>query len=203
MKALPSQKREISDSRDSKRGQLHPKSRSFSAGSSVNLLLTLGPVSYVAWNEKAWRHSIDRSSSCGSRSDDGDLDHRLAERHSSPERISCAPRGSSWFHRRGSDRPAIYRSHHLAVPSNLWIQPGGGDRQLEEADAILTCQTESTIVPAKVIVRRTIAEVTLVDRRSQKPIWRTTKSALFDRTMLADDIMAQLKQDWRKSANEY
>jgi hypothetical protein len=31
----------------------------------------------------------------------------------------------------------------------------------EEADAILTCQTESTIVPAKMVVRRTIAEVTL------------------------------------------
>jgi len=75
--------------------------------------------------------------------------------------------------------------------------------KLEEADAILTCQTESTIVPAKVMVRQTIAEVTLVDRRSQKPIWRTTKSAAFDRTMLADDIMAQLKHDWRKSANEY
>jgi hypothetical protein len=72
--------------------------------------------------------------------------------------------------------------------------------KLEEADAILT---ESTIVPAKVIVRQTIAEVTLVDRRSQKPIWRTIKSAAFDRTMLADDIMAQLKQDWRKSVNEY
>jgi len=73
----------------------------------------------------------------------------------------------------------------------------------EEADAILTCQTQSTIVPAKVVVRRTIAEVTLVDRRSQKPIWRTTKSAVFDRTILADDIMEQLKQDWRKSASVY
>ena len=73
----------------------------------------------------------------------------------------------------------------------------------EEADAILTCQTESTLVPAKVAVRRTIAEVTLVDRRSQRPIWRTTKSTAFDRTRLADDIMEQLKQDWRKSANAY
>jgi len=75
--------------------------------------------------------------------------------------------------------------------------------KLEEADAILTCQTESTIVPAKVVVRRTIAEVTLVDRRSQKAIWRTTKSAAFDRTVLADDVMEQLKQDWRKSASAY
>lgn len=73
----------------------------------------------------------------------------------------------------------------------------------ENADAILTCQTESTIVPAKVVVRRTIAEVTLVDRRSQRPIWRTTKSAAFDRAILADDIMEQLKQDWRKSASAY
>jgi hypothetical protein len=73
----------------------------------------------------------------------------------------------------------------------------------EEADAILTCQTESTIVPAKVAIRRTMAEVTLVDRRSQKPIWRTTKSAAFDRAILADDIVEQLKQDWRKSAGAY
>ena len=73
----------------------------------------------------------------------------------------------------------------------------------ENADAILTCQTESTIVPAKVVVRRTIAEVTLVDRRSQRAIWKTTKSAAFDRSILADDIMEQLKQDWRKSASAY
>jgi len=73
----------------------------------------------------------------------------------------------------------------------------------EEADAILTCQSESTIIPAKVVVRRTIAEVTLVDRRSQKIIWKTTKSAAFDRTVLADDIMERLKQDWRKSASAY
>jgi hypothetical protein len=73
----------------------------------------------------------------------------------------------------------------------------------EGADAILTCQTVSTIVPAKVVVRRTIAEVTLVDRRSQKPIWKTTKSGAVDRTTLADDIMEQLKEDWRKSASAY
>jgi hypothetical protein len=70
----------------------------------------------------------------------------------------------------------------------------------EDADAILTCRTESTIVPAKVVVRRTMAEVTLVDPRSQKLIWRTTKSGAFDRNILADDILEQLKQDWRKSA---
>jgi hypothetical protein len=73
----------------------------------------------------------------------------------------------------------------------------------EEADAILTCQTETTVVPAKVVVRQTIAEVTLVDRRAQKPIWQTAKSVAFDRTMLADEIVEQLKQDWRKSASAY
>lgn len=75
--------------------------------------------------------------------------------------------------------------------------------KLEEADAILTCQTESTTVPAKVSIRLTIAEVALVDRRSQKPIWRTTKSVTFDTTRLADEVIEQLKKDWRKSASEY
>ncbi|MGB8113641.1 MAG: hypothetical protein WCF22_07695 [Candidatus Sulfotelmatobacter sp.] len=73
----------------------------------------------------------------------------------------------------------------------------------EEADAILTCQTESTIVPAKVVVRRTIAQVALLDRRSLERIWKSTKFVAFDRTMLADEIMDQLKQDWRESANEH
>ncbi|MBZ5667601.1 MAG: hypothetical protein LAO30_23765 [Acidobacteriia bacterium] len=73
----------------------------------------------------------------------------------------------------------------------------------EDADAILTCQTETIIVPAKAVIRQTIAEVTLVDRRSQKLIWKTTKSAAFDRTILAYDVMEQLKQDWRKSASAY
>ena len=71
----------------------------------------------------------------------------------------------------------------------------------EEADAILTCQSEIKILPAKVVVRLTMAEVTLMDRRSQKPIWKTTKSSPFDANRLADDIMEQLKQDWRKSAS--
>jgi hypothetical protein len=72
----------------------------------------------------------------------------------------------------------------------------------EEADAILTCHTASTIVPAKVVVRQTIAVLTLVDRGSQKPIWRTVKSAAFD-AILADDIVEQLKKDWRISASQY
>ena len=75
--------------------------------------------------------------------------------------------------------------------------------KLEEADAILTCQTESTIVPAKAIVRITTATVTLLDRRTQKPIWRTTKSEAFDTTRLADEVIEQLKKDWRKSASAY
>ncbi len=83
-----------------------------------------------------------------------------------------------------------------------WAAVGIASRP-EEADAILTCQTESRIVPAKVVVRLTMAEVTLVDRRTQKPIWRTTKSSPFDANRLADDIMEQLKQDWRKSASLY
>lgn len=71
----------------------------------------------------------------------------------------------------------------------------------EEADAILTCRTENTIVPARLVVRRTTAEVTLVDPRSQKAIWRTAKSSPFDTNRLADDIVEQLKKDWRKSAS--
>jgi hypothetical protein len=73
----------------------------------------------------------------------------------------------------------------------------------EEADAILTCQTATTMVPAKVVVWRTIAEVALVDRRSQKPIWKTTKSATYDTGALADDIVEQLKKDWRTSPGQY
>jgi len=75
--------------------------------------------------------------------------------------------------------------------------------KLDEADAILTCQAASTIVLAKAIVRITTATVTLVDRRTQKPIWRTSKSEAFDTTRLADDLIEQLKKDWRKSASEY
>jgi hypothetical protein len=75
--------------------------------------------------------------------------------------------------------------------------------KLDEADASLTCQTTSTIVPAKAIVRITTAEVTLVDRRTHRPIWRTAKSEAFDTTRLADELIEQLKKDWRKSASEY
>jgi hypothetical protein len=75
--------------------------------------------------------------------------------------------------------------------------------QPEEADAILTCQTESRIVPAKIVVRLTTAEAALIGRRSQKPVWRTTKSTALDRTSLAEEIIEQLKKDWRKSASEF
>jgi hypothetical protein len=47
---------------------------------------------------------------------------------------------------------------------------------MEEADAILTCETESRIVPAKVPVKVIEAQVRLVDRHSQKLIWNTKKS---------------------------
>ena len=73
----------------------------------------------------------------------------------------------------------------------------------EEADAVLTCQTATTMVPAKVVVWRTIAEVTLVERRSQKPIWKTAKATTYNIGGLADDVIAQLKEDWKKSASQY
>ena len=72
----------------------------------------------------------------------------------------------------------------------------------EEADAILICQTQSTIVPAKVVIRRTTPEVTLVDPRSQKPIWTTTISS-FDTSRLADAIIEQLKRTGENPASEY
>lgn len=75
--------------------------------------------------------------------------------------------------------------------------------QPEEADAILTCQIESRIVPGKVVVRWMTAEGTLVDRHSQRPIWKTTKSTALDTTSLAEEIIEQLKKDWRKSASQF
>lgn len=73
----------------------------------------------------------------------------------------------------------------------------------EDAEAILTCQTATIMMPAKVVFWRTIADATLVDRRSQKLIWKTAKEATYDTSALADDIIEQLKQDWRKSAIQY
>jgi len=73
----------------------------------------------------------------------------------------------------------------------------------EEAEAVLTCQTETKIVPAKVAIRITTTIVTLVDRRSQRPIWKTTKSASFEVNRLADEVVEQMKIDWRKSGHEY
>ncbi len=70
--------------------------------------------------------------------------------------------------------------------------------QLEEADAILTCETENRIVPAKVVVRVIDAQVRLMDRHSQKLIWSTKKSTSWD-SRLADDIIDQLKGDREKS----
>jgi len=74
--------------------------------------------------------------------------------------------------------------------------------QAEEADAILICETESTIVPAKVVVRRIDAQVRLVDRRSQQLIWSTKKSATSD-SGLADEIVDQLKRDRERSVSNY
>lgn len=74
--------------------------------------------------------------------------------------------------------------------------------QVEEADAILTCQTQSRIVPAKVVVRVIDAQVQLVDRHTQRLIWSTKKSASWgDR--LADDIIDQLKKDRERSIHNY
>ncbi len=74
--------------------------------------------------------------------------------------------------------------------------------QLEEADAILTCETENRIVPAKVVVRVIDAQVRLMDRHSQKLIWSTKKSTSWD-SRLADDIIDQLKRDREKSVRNY
>jgi hypothetical protein len=74
--------------------------------------------------------------------------------------------------------------------------------QVEEADAILTCETESRIVPAKVVVRMIDAQVRLVDRHSQKLIWSTKKSTRLD-SKLADDIVDQLKKDRERSISYY
>jgi hypothetical protein len=75
--------------------------------------------------------------------------------------------------------------------------------QPEEADAVLTCHTESRIVPAKVVLRWTTAEAVLVDRRSQKLVWKTSKNTSLDTARLAEEIVEQLKKDWRKSAGEF
>ena len=74
--------------------------------------------------------------------------------------------------------------------------------QVEEADAILSCETESRIVLAKVVVKVIDAQVRLVDRHSQKLIWSTRKSTSWD-NRLADEIIDQLKKDRERSFNNY
>ena len=74
--------------------------------------------------------------------------------------------------------------------------------QVEEADAILSCETESRIVPTKVVIKVTDAQVRLVDRHSQKLIWSTKKSTSWD-NRLADDIIDQLKKDRERSFGNY
>jgi hypothetical protein len=73
---------------------------------------------------------------------------------------------------------------------------------VEEADAILTCETETRVVPAKVVVRVIDADVRLVDRHTQKLIWSTKKSTSWD-NRLADDIVEQLKRDREKSFSHF
>jgi hypothetical protein len=73
---------------------------------------------------------------------------------------------------------------------------------VEEADAILTCETETRVVPAKVVVRVIEADVQLVDRHAQKLIWSTKKSTSWD-DRLADDIVEQLKRDREKSFGHF
>lgn len=74
--------------------------------------------------------------------------------------------------------------------------------QVEEADAMLSCETEGRIVPAKVVVRVIEADVRLVDRHTQKLIWSTKKSTSWD-NRLADDIVEQLKRDREKSFSHF
>lgn len=74
--------------------------------------------------------------------------------------------------------------------------------QVEEADAILSCETESRIVTAKVVIKVIDAQVRLVDRHSQKLIWSTKKSTSWD-DRLVDDIIDQLKRDREKSFSNY
>jgi len=74
--------------------------------------------------------------------------------------------------------------------------------QVEEADAILSCETQSRIVVARVVVKVIDAPVGLVDRHSQKLIWSTKKSTSWD-NRLADDIVDQLKKDRERSFSNY
>ena len=73
---------------------------------------------------------------------------------------------------------------------------------VEEADAILSCETQTRLVPAKVLVKVIDANVRLVDRHTQKLIWSTKKSTSWD-DRLADDIVEQLKKDREKSSSHF
>lgn len=97
----------------------------------------------------------------------------------------------------GDDFVGMLKSH-LERWDAIWITS-----EPEEADAILSCQTERRIVPAKMPMRVTTAEVTLIDRRTQRLIWRTSKSTALDSTALVQLIIEQLKEDHRKAASEY
>lgn len=70
--------------------------------------------------------------------------------------------------------------------------------RIEEADAILTCETESRIIPGKAVLRQIDTQVRLVDRSSGRLVWSTRKSGTWGAT-LADDIVDQLKKDRDRS----
>ncbi|HVO63808.1 MAG TPA: hypothetical protein VMT53_22990 [Terriglobales bacterium] len=74
--------------------------------------------------------------------------------------------------------------------------------QIEGADAVLNCRSETRIVPSKVVVRITQAEVSLVDRHSQRLIWSMRSSAVWD-SQLVDEIVNRLKEDRARSARNY
>lgn len=74
--------------------------------------------------------------------------------------------------------------------------------QVDEADAILTCETQSRVVPAKVVVKVIDADVRLLDRHTQKLIWSTKKSTVWD-DKLADDVVEQLRKDRERSLKNY
>ncbi len=71
---------------------------------------------------------------------------------------------------------------------------------VNDADAILTCETETKTVPAKIVFWRMWAHVRLVDRHSQKLIWSTEKFGSWNSNKLADEVIGQLIDDRSRSA---
>ena len=67
---------------------------------------------------------------------------------------------------------------------------------MEDANAILNCETESRFVLAKVVVKVIDAQVRLVDRHTQRLIWSTKKSTSWD-NRLADEIIDETQEGSR------